>query len=532
MDLSDLVDALIDPGREPAVPQLKRGPRTCRRERRRGVATALLLASLVVVSGCDAPQTMLSPAQDLTLTHVTIVDPRSGALAAERTILVRAGRITAIVSAAGSPDDAPQPRIDGGGRFVIPGLLDLHSHALQSDPEHGLALMLAHGITGYRQMAGSPALLERRRRGEIPAGSDVPELLAMPGLPLLDAIAASPADAVREVQEQHAQGADFIKVASLEPATFFAALDEAKRLGLPFEGHLPFGVSARDAAKAGMRAIEHLGPTIGLLLSCSTEESALREIVARAPPFGPPKLPRWLAKLALPLLQTIGERFIVNPVLHAEAWQLELVRRVLASYSREKCVQLAGELARHAIWQTPTLIRIRTTQLADDPAWADDPALRFVSRDERERWSSLAKRFHDELSPENRETLRRLSERLQELVLLFDRAGVPMLAGTDAGGAQWIVPGASLHREIDLLEQAGLSPLRILQMTTSNAATFLGRERSMGGVEAGQNADLVLLDRDPTQSAQALHAVHAVVRAGRHHSREALDAMLARASGR
>ena len=153
---------------------------------------------------------------------------------------------------------------------MVPGFNDLHAHPLQGDAERNLTMLLAHGITGFRQMAGTPELLAERKRGRPFAKADAPELLAMPGLPLLGLLAKSPEAARTEVREQRADGADFIKVANLAPAQFMAALDEAKALGLPFVGHLPPTVTADSAAQAGMRAIEHLGPGPSLLLSCST----------------------------------------------------------------------------------------------------------------------------------------------------------------------------------------------------------------------------------------------------------------------
>jgi len=113
-----------------------------------------------------------------------------------------------------------------------------------------------------------------------------------------------------------------------------------------------------------------------------------------------------------------------------------------------------------------------------------------------------------------------------KLVTLFDRAGVKMLAGDDMGGAQWIVPGIGLHQEFDLLEAAGLAPLRVLQMTTLDGAEFLGREARMGTVEAGRNANLVLLDANPIASVHNLHGIHAVVRDGRYYSRADLDELI------
>jgi imidazolonepropionase-like amidohydrolase len=107
-----------------------------------------------------------------------------------------------------------------------------------------------------------------------------------------------------------------------------------------------------------------------------------------------------------------------------------------------------------------------------------------------------------------------------------------MMAGSDAVGAGWLVPGFSLHREFDELEKAGLSPLRVLQMATRNGAEFLGRTSSMGSVEPGKDADLVLLDANPIESVQNLHRIHAVVRSGFYRDRADLEALKARVESR
>ncbi len=106
---------------------------------------------------------------------------------------------------------------------------------------------------------------------------------------------------------------------------------------------------------------------------------------------------------------------------------------------------------------------------------------------------------------------------------LLDDSGVPMLAGSDACGAVWEIPGCALHQEFDLLAGAGLAPLRILQMTTLNGAEFLGTTASMGTVEEGKNADLVLLGANPVEDAAHLHDVAGVVRAGRYYPAAELD---------
>jgi imidazolonepropionase-like amidohydrolase len=118
------------------------------------------------------------------------------------------------------------------------------------------------------------------------------------------------------------------------------------------------------------------------------------------------------------------------------------------------------------------------------------------------------------------------------VVKILDEEGAPLLAGSDAVGAAWVVAGASLHDEFDLLAAAGLSPLRVLQTTTIDPARFLHLEKEAGTVEVGKVADLVLLDGDPTTAVANLHTVSAVVRSGRHHGTETLTSLKEQVTGR
>lgn len=146
-----------------------------------------------------------------------------------------------------------------------------------------LALMLANGITGFRQMSGSADLLEERREHRLPLGSAAPALLTMPGEILTPMNASSPKAAIATIRKQKAEGADFIKVGLVDPATFCAAETEAHKLDLPFVGHMQQGVDAAAASQRGMRAIEHLGPGDTVLVSCSSDEQALRRTIADRP---------------------------------------------------------------------------------------------------------------------------------------------------------------------------------------------------------------------------------------------------------
>jgi len=274
-----------------------------------------------------------------------------------------------------------------------------------------------------------------------------------------------------------------------------------------------------------MRSIEHLGPRDAILLSCSTDETALRQLVAQQPSKPPP--------ISGPVPQAVILRAIANPVMFTAPDEAARYARVIDTYSEAKLRDLAAELVAAGMWQVPTLIRIRTQMHGDDRMYRSDPNLRYVPAVMRTMWEELAQQFPTRLSPTARETLDRLFELLHKLVKPLKAAGVKMMAGSDSGGsAGWAIPGFSLHQEFDLLAEAGLSPLEILQMTTLNGAEFLGREASMGSVAVGKDANLVLLNANPMETARNLHGVSAVVRAGTYLSADALSAMKQRTEER
>ena len=220
---------------------------------------------------------------------------------------------------------------------------------------------------------------------------------------------------------------------------------------------------------------------------------------------------------------------LANPMLLTPPPGFAVMRRVLATYYEAKCRAFARDVAASGTWMVPTLTRLEAMDLGDTPGLRDNPDLRYVSAASRALWRTVGADFDTKLTPDQRRTLADLFAAQLRLARLFDAAGVKMMAGTDFGGG-WIVPGFSLHREFDLLARAGVPPLRVLRMTTLDPAIFLHREATMGTVEAGRNADLVLLSGDPTASVANLHKIEGVVRGGRYLDRAELDAIEARAA--
>jgi hypothetical protein len=266
-----------------------------------------------------------------------------------------------------------------------------------------------------------------------------------------------------------------------------------------------------------MKAIEHLGPHVSILEACSTDEAAVRQGYSQGPTRGGP------AAFNLPPAALM--RATVNPILMNNDAGFRGFQHVLDTYDDAKCRALAKDLVKSGMWQSPTLIRLRAMAFGDDAAFRNDPNLRYVSSQDRALWASVGQDFTAKISPEGRETLRQMFALQLKLIKLFDDAGVKMLAGTDVGG-QWIVPGFSLHQEFDLLQQAGVPPLHVLQMATLNGAQFLGREARMGTVDVGKDANLVILDANPIASVRNLHRISGVVRGGVYYSRSDLDGII------
>jgi imidazolonepropionase-like amidohydrolase len=417
-------------------------------------------------------------------------------------------------------EDPSTDHVDATGKFIVPGYNDMHSHALNlHDPSASLTLMLAEGVTGFRQMSGSPALLKMRRDDALPIGPAAPALLETPGTILTPLNAGTSDAAAVEIRRQQAQGADFVKMVMADADVFMAAIDEALAVGIPILGHLQEGVDVVAASRAGFRSVEHLGPGSPVWASCSSIGEELRLDVRdkrgiKAPPFKIPFLER--------LVTWRMQKLLVNPAAFSDPADVARIQRALDAFNAEKAAAVAAELAEHGTWQVPTLVRLRSMELAGAPEYDRDESLAYLPAKNIKRWRKVTAKFLA-MPAEAQTTYRNLYPRQLSLAKLFADSGVRMMTGTDGGSM--MAPGLTLRQEFAELSKAGLSPLKILQMTTINPAKYLGREDTMGAVEPGRNADLVVLDANPLEDVDNLHRINAVVRAGTYYSAEELAAL-------
>ena len=307
-----------------------------------------------------------------------------------------------------------------------------------------------------------------------------------------NSIAVGTADEARKVvDEQKQRGADFIKVYSLlSRDAYFAILDEARRQNIPVGGHVPNTVTVLEAAAAKQRTIEH---SIGIELACSNREEDLRSKIQAASP--------------------IGIQFD------------KLVLAALQSYSDERCKSVFAEVRKNGSWPVPTLAVWRSVGRLNDPQFTSDNRVRYFSGEFRDWMTGKLDARTQEWSASEFGVRRDIFTAESKLTGELFRAGVPMLAGTDVGNA-FCFPGFSLHDELALLVESGLTPLAALQAATSNAAILMDATDRYGSVAKGKIADLVLLDADPLQDIHNTSKISEVFLDGKEFNRTALDEIL------
>ena len=451
-----------------------------------------LLCVLLNAAACLAQS---STSSTLIIHDITVIDATGAPAKPHQTVIVREGKIDAIDSSGGGlGGKLAGTHVDGTGKFLIPGLWDMHVHMVFGDwfprgKEVTLPLFIANGITGVRDMGGELDVLQQWRK-EIIAGTLIGPRIVMSG-PMLDgpkprfpsSIAIrTTEDGRRAVDDLKRRGADFIKLQSLIPRdAVFAIADEAKKQGIPFVGHVPDAVRASEASKAGQKSFEHL---IGIFEGSSPLE----------------------------------DEFIKGT---------KTEKQFLSTYDAKRAEALFALLAKNQTWQCPTLVWERGGNLIDQTDFAHDTRAKYVPA----YWKDVTwKRFTDEVehdfNTDDLATRKAFVEKELEVVKAMHRAGIPFLAGTDTPPGVYIFPGFSLHEELQRFVAAGFTPMEALQTATLNPAKFLGMEDRVGTIQKGMIADLVLLNANPLEDIRNTQKIEAVILNGRYLSRAELDRML------
>lgn len=402
--------------------------------------------------------------------------------------------------------------IDGRGKYVIPGLWDAHVHLSYNENighEVFFPLSIAHGVTYLRDTGGHlDKLTEARALAD--SNPELPDLYVSG--PLLDgqrrvydgsstdfpdiSVGLATQQTARDYVDYLAeQGVSFVKAYEMLPPDIFAAIgDQAKIHGLPVAMHIPLSMTAEEAVAAGAGDMQHLR---NIELSCAGNTDELAQMRK--------------VKIAS---KTVIPQSKLRSQMHTDQRAL-----ALSNQSEETCASLLELLLKEDVYQTPTLTisRFFTRRLFEDDAFRQ--TFDYMPKDVAKGWHTRSARLRN--FPTSDASIAYDNWIMQTLPKMA-KIGVPIMAGTDAP-IGFLTPGASLHEEIIMLVDAGLSPIAAIGAATYEPARFLGLETGQGSIAPKMKADLILLGANPLTDIQNIKLIETVIKNGIVIDREALD---------
>jgi len=435
----------------------------------------IFLLIIPIVSFCYAGN------HDCLITNVNVVDVNAGKILKNKTIAIDNNRITAIYDKEIFGSTATIV-IDGNGKYLIPGLWDMHAHYklghVDLDP-----LLIANGITGVREMWGNASTnidIPKKTQQEGFVSPDVylsGDLIdgnppCFPG----SVVVTTSDEAIDAVKKQIDKNVDFVKVYSnLSEECFLAIAKEAKKRNIPFAGHIPNNVSIYKAIEAGMASSEHL---YGFLNACSSDYKSNEELIN--------------------------------------------------TFSEKRFDSICSVLAKSSMWLCPTLTVNRAMSYLNDTIFTNDSRIAYLpgfAIDLRNQMMNpYTKSEIDNFA--NSRRVRYLFE--LSLIGKMNEKGVKFIAGTDFPNP-YVFPGFSLHDELSLMVKGGMPALDVLRSATINPAIFMNKKADFGSVEVGKLASLVLLNKNPLENIENTKTIETVIIRGKVYNRKALDLMLEQA---
>lgn len=439
--------------------------------------------------------------------HVNVIDVAAGRTAGDQAIAVSGGSIIAV-----GPDQTLARRyksaaqIDGRGKFAMPGLWDMHVHfgggkELVDENKALLPIYIAYGVTTVRDAAADLADNVLQWRSEVASGSLLGPTIFTSG-PKLEGIkplwkgtieVGTPADVDAALDRLQAMKVDFVKITdnTLKPEIFTYAVKEAKKRGLKTSAHTPYAFTIEQAARDGLSSVEHLD---------------------------------YLIKAGSPKETEIGKEYVDKKIDYGTASD-RFVETFDPAYAKAEYRKL------HAlgIYVTPTLNMTRILAYLDQEDHRTDPALAYIGPGLRKTYEWRVERAAKATPAQVASRHREYELSVKVLPMLRD-AGIPILAGTDAGYLNsFNYPGQGIHDELALYVQSGLSPREALATATITGPAFLGHSDRYGAIAKGKAADILLLDRNPLKDIQATRDIRGVMAHGRWMDRGALDGLLSSA---
>ena len=447
---------------------------------------------------------------DVIVRHVNVVDVAGERIVGDQAVVTRGDDIVAVGPDAAIASQWQAGRsIDGSGKYLIPGLWDMHVHfgggpELIEENKALLPLYVAHGITTIRDASGDLPDQVLSWREEIANGSLFGPTLYTSG-PKIEGLnpiwkgtieAGSREGIDAALARLQALRVDFVKItdSTLQPELFLYALSRARDLGLRTSGHIPMALTVGQAIDAGLSSIEHLD---------------------------------YAFKAGAPNEAEIAAAFAAGTIDRAEA-----NRRLDAAFDEATAMAAYRRFAAEGVFVTPTLNGSRIIAWLDQDDHEDDPYLALIGPRLRATYAWRVERAAgaDVAAIEARHAH---FDRVASVLPMLQRAGVTIMAGTDAGFLNsFNYPGIGLHDELALFVDRGLTPAQALASATRAGPAWFGTLDRFGSVAPGMAADLVLLSRNPLEDIGATREIDTVLLRGEVFERTALDRMLAETRAR
>ena len=470
-----------------------------------------LLLALCLFAAFFAGPTDTEPTQTIAVVHVTVIDATGAPPRTDQTVLIEGDRIAA-VEPSNSTLPPPQAQIvDARGFYLIPGLWDMHVHIWDADL--AFALFLANGVTGVRNMGGHPGEL-RRWRQELSEGKRLgPRVVACgpvvdgppPIHPDHSVVIENAIQGGAAVRDLKSQGWDFVKVYdNVSCESYFAIAAQAKKEGIPFVGHVPLSVTAIEASDARQKSIEHL--------------DGLDYVIS---PLGD--------RFRRDRQERIGKPPQLGEMMKIPARIANEINSIADTYDEKRTGDLFAHLVRNGTWQVPTLSVANVFASIGEATFFQDVRLKYVSKQDHDWWQNNPIVHID--FPDYIAARKRAFQQALRITREGHQGGVHFLAGTDSGGVPYLYYGFSLHDEIALLGQSGLTPMQAIQSATRDPAQFLGL-KDLGTIEVGKHADLLLLRADPLADIHNTRNIQALFIGGHLLGRRELDTLLSSAENR
>lgn len=446
----------------------------------------LLFALFLIFNAVQAQEVN----HDLLVQNVTIIDVKTGDAHSGRSVGIDGDKITKIYEA-DVKASADTQTIDATGKFIIPGLWDMHTHYFWNYTSSNPAL-IANGVTGIREMWGNIEVIKMVRDQTAAGNMVAPDIYTagaiIDGTPPIwpgSAGVGNAEEAIAEVDKQIAQGVDFLKVYSrLTKEAYYAIAEKSKEANIPFAGHIPSSITIWEAMEAGQYSSEHM---YGILEAVNSNPE---ELAAQPSPF--------------------SEK------------SMELM---VDNFDEDLFDSLATVMAKSEMWLSPTLTVLRSIANLDDSTYTNDPRLKYVPAFMTASWNPANDfRFKGRPASFYKTSRKNYKFQLSLMGKLADK-GVKIIAGTDFANP-YCFPGFSLHDELALMVEGGMSTLQALQAATINAAIFQGKESQFGTVENGKLASLVLLNANPLADISNTQKIETVILRGKVMDRTALDKLL------